>query len=577
MNFGNLIYLDKRMAMSLMMSGSRSGPARIDTKRQDLYMKSPKGVSEDPQKDPLPIVELKPFVKKVWRRENSLPIYYDRYEQQLALRQGRVRDPSPIPQSPSPDKLDMYLGDLNKESRRRQEGPPSPKSKTKLHPCADTNAPKKVVEHTQSFVPGFITRGERAKSTMMEIQSNDAPATKIKTGLQQSQDRQAVDWPSMVNLNGERLMQSSSRRSLQYLNPFKNMYHKGAAAWVPYPEALQQYLPEHFSFMDKDPEPRPSTPFYDTFDRKGTLPSIHIGGKALRKKVVTRLGYDELSFADPGGATMHKIGGISNSLHLLSKVGNPTKVEQQLKNQLDIDLKRYRKSRNAYFPFEMSPYELAKYYPPSSGSLTQGEIHLRKGLESNASKRKRRLREKSMKSVKSAPDKLITDDDSDIESPRDGKDEEFDEEEEIRKITGMSEDMLAADEQQRLRNYQQMLEKQREFAQTTQDEEDLDQRIRSGGQQSIRTHTTQTSRPTTEIVASIPLGMATEESPGSSEIIQIAHGVPENSMVEETEEGNRDDENNVGDRDDDDMTPSRTFLTSGHSQIRTTQTVSVEV
>ncbi|OWF55827.1 uncharacterized protein LOC110455119 [Mizuhopecten yessoensis] len=573
------------MAMSMMATGSRPGLGRIDSKRQEMFMKPQKGVQGESQKDPLPIVELKPFVNKVWRRENSLPIFYERYEQQMALRQGRVRDPSPTPPSPSPDKLEMFLGDI-KENRRRQEGPQSPKSKTKLHPCADTNAPKKVVEHTQSFVPGFITRGERAKSTMMEIQCEDVP-TKFKTGLQQSQERQVVDWPSMVNLNGDRFLQGSSRRSLQYLNPFKNMYHKGHA-WSPYSDGgANQYLPEHFAFVDKEPDPRPPTPFYDTFDRKGTLPSIHIGGKALRKKVVTRLGYDEMSFADPGGSSTHKIGGISNSLHLLSKVGNPTKVERQLKTQLEIDLKKYRKSRNAYFPFEMSPYELAKYYPPSSGSLTQGEIQLRKGLESNASNRKRRLREKSLKSVKSAPDKLEHVGNSDIQSPRDGKNgDEFDEEAELRNIAGIP-DGSEPDREERIRAYQTMLDNQRDPTQNTQEEGEPEQRIRSGGQHNIRTHissATPPSRQATEIVASIPIGMTIEESPGSSEIIQVVHDVPENSM-EDNEESNRDVEDNDEDDDDDEEgaeymdpdDPSRTFLTSGHAKVRPTQVLSVDV
>lgn len=573
------------MAMSMMANGTRPGLGRMDSKRQEMFAKPPKGIQEDNQKDPLPIVELKPFVKKVWRRENSLPIFYDRYEQQMALRQGRVRDPSPVPPSPSPDKLEMYLGEF-KENKRRQDSPQSPKSKTKLHPCAESNAPKKVVEHTQSFVPGFITRGERAKSTMMEIQCDDVP-TRVKTGLQQSQERQVVDWPSMVNLNGDRFLQGSSRRSLQYLNPFKNMYHKGHA-WGPYSDGpTNPYPPEHFAFVDKEPDLRPSTPFYDTFDRKGTLPSIYIGGKALRKKVVTRLGFDEMNFTDPGGSPMHKIGGITNSLHILSKVGNPSKVERQLKTQLEIDLKKYRKSRNAYFPFEMSPYELAKYYPPSSGSLTQGEIQLRKGLESNASNRKRRLREKSLKSVKSAPDKLEHIVNSENQSQQDGKDgDDFDEDAELRKITGVPDGSEHVREEQ-IRAYQTILDNQRDQTQNTQDEEDIEQRIRSGGQHNIRTHivsATPPSRQATEIVASIPIGMTIEESPGSSEILQVVHDVPENSM-EDNDESNRDveDNNEVNEDDDEEEAedldpddPSRTFLTSGHAKVRPTQ-VSVEV
>ncbi|KAK3096975.1 hypothetical protein FSP39_005313 [Pinctada imbricata] len=152
------------------------------------------------------------------------------------------------------------------------------------------------------------------------------------------------------------------------------------------------------------------------------FPSIKIGISSLRKRPSKQQnGLDEfdLSMNDLIPNHAHKVGGISNALHVMSKVGAPTKVERQLTFQLEVDLRRFRRSRD-YFPFDMTPSELAKYYPPQSVNMTHGEILLRKGLESNTGPKKRRVREKSHKS---APEMLETNGSLLTESPRiDGDD-----------------------------------------------------------------------------------------------------------------------------------------------------------
>lgn len=399
---------------------SAVGACRTEYKRQKTFMKTEKSVAKETQKDdskdPLPIVELKPFVKKVWRRENSLPGFYNRFPPSKPSNHVRKHkevekkpDPPPSP-GPSPDKLEMIIGSGSNENgaTRSSGGPHSPRSRQKIHPSAETIAPKKR-EHSQSLVPGFITRLERTKTTLMEIQDAEAP-TKVYCGLQQSLDRKEIDHPPVIDLKGEKNGRESNRKHYQYspIPPFKAMYQKNGALNFSLPP--QGYGAKYYpnKLRRRNSTERPKTPFYDAFDRKGTLPSIQIGIPTLRKRPnKSHTHFDNesdnlLDNAMPVSVSVHKVGGISNSLHLLSKIGAPTMVERQLSFQLEVDLRRFRRSRD-YFPFDMTPTELAKYYPSQNISMTSGEKEIQKGLEQNT--RRKKIRDKSHRS---APDKLET-------------------------------------------------------------------------------------------------------------------------------------------------------------------------
>jgi hypothetical protein len=73
------------------------------------------------------------------------------------------------------------------------------------------------IEHSQSLVPGFISRDERSKTTLNEIQHSDSP-TKIQTGLMTCLERKEVDQPSMfINLRGDSFKRNGTvRRPLSY-------------------------------------------------------------------------------------------------------------------------------------------------------------------------------------------------------------------------------------------------------------------------------------------------------------------------------------------------------------------------
>ncbi|KAK3097417.1 hypothetical protein FSP39_009456 [Pinctada imbricata] len=211
---------------------SAGGACKIEYKRHKSFMNSDKKEEKDgDSKDPLPIVELKPFVKKVWRRENSLPGYYDRFSPSKPNpiirkhKENETRRENRSP-DPSPDRLEMVIGNLNTDmhASRKKSGSDSPRSRQHLHPKSETIAQKQI-EHSQSLVPGFITRVERTKTTLMEIHDEEAPS-RINCGLKQSLDRKVIDHPPVIDLKSDKFPNSPSKKSIQYANSFRGYYQR---------------------------------------------------------------------------------------------------------------------------------------------------------------------------------------------------------------------------------------------------------------------------------------------------------------------------------------------------------------
>lgn len=408
-------------ASSFSSISTTHGACRTEFKRQRTYINMEKQyIIENESTDPLPIVELKPFVKKVWRREKSLPTFYDMLPPSKPLttiKKKREKENQIIQtQPPPPDKVELYIGNGLNEPRTESKGrhssggniSPRCKSKNLMHPSAETKAPKQI-EHSQSLVPGFISRDERSKTTLNEIQHSDSP-TKIQTGLMTCLERKEVDQPSMfINLRGDSFKRNGTvRRPLSYFVPFRNsMKRNGIWQQLQGTENLPHYLPRHTANQSppSDTSTRSSSPYYDSFDKLGTLPSIKISYQTLaaRDQKPPKVAFDGLEYE--AYSPYHQIKKINNSLHQLSKYGAASKIERQLTFQLKIDLHKFRKSRD-YFPFDMTPNELAKYYPPSTLNLTNGELQIRKAQEQNTHKRRRTIKEKSNVPFHSSPDKF---------------------------------------------------------------------------------------------------------------------------------------------------------------------------
>ena len=145
------------------------------------------------ENDPLPIVEIKPFVHKVWRREKSLPGFYARSDAPLTTQNGTNKEvntaadsvstdsPQPVQPTPTPPPklVHFYVSQFNdfktqKEHINKLVGESEFKSKSRIHPHVDSRT-KKRKQHSESLIPGFITREDRTKSTFSEISEDESP------------------------------------------------------------------------------------------------------------------------------------------------------------------------------------------------------------------------------------------------------------------------------------------------------------------------------------------------------------------------------------------------------------------
>jgi hypothetical protein len=339
--------------------------------------------------DSLPIVEIRPFVKRVWQREKSLPVFYDKSESRTSERDGKDTNkhegqPSP---SPSPHQLEHVVGTLSDGRPNSLHSNGSVvKSRMKIHPAAEVVQSKRS-EHFQSLVPGNFTRGERTRTTLIELNHDDSPSRKFSC-LKQALKHGDISGQQEIKCHGAKMSQVIGRRHLEYTNPYLSV-NGVSTSWQAnvHDGALRALLDaQKSSIPRKTSLQRAKTPFYDHLDRTGMLPSINIRHESLQNRQHGSGLQDRVM--DKG--SQHTVGGIKNSLDVLSKHGKPTKVERQITFELEINLSRFRKSRD-YFPFEITPLELAKYYPQTLSNMTQGEALLRKGLEGNASRRRKRI------------------------------------------------------------------------------------------------------------------------------------------------------------------------------------------
>lgn len=369
------------MAVSASPSQVSFGTCNVEWKRQNVFHSTEKTVSKT-SKDPLPIVELKPFVKKVWRREKSLPGFYDRHCVAVPVLEELENKPDQPSPSPQPQLLQNRGEDkITSASAVRLGVRPT----TRHHPSADSKHPKQV-EHSQSILPGFITRSERTKSTLTEIQEGES-MSRIFSCRKQVLKPRDVERQRSIRLCGDHMRQTISKKRLTYLNPFSN-FTSLLSSWESIHKQKQFLACGQHGFSYSAPEMRSRVKYvYDEFDRHGTLPSIHIENEKLQKRE-TRNKECNLTFDVHSEGNARKVGGIKNSLDVLSKVGQPTQIERQITLQLETNLSKYKKSRD-YFPIDITPSELAKYYTPSNVNLTKGEKMLRQGQELNTSRSRR--------------------------------------------------------------------------------------------------------------------------------------------------------------------------------------------
>ncbi|XP_060591361.1 uncharacterized protein LOC132746274 [Ruditapes philippinarum] len=375
--------------------------------------------------DPLPIVELKPFVQKVWRREKSFASTWERSPSVATIKSeksesnvSKTRDSETmstitldtgvddVSSSPPPKTshslpsrlterfLTVYVNafedfDTQKEHFHKIVAESGFKGRTRLHPVVDSKM-KKQPEHTINIIPGFITRDDRTKTTLCEISDGDC-TNRFYSFNPKAIGPDEIRKQQLLRVSGETI-DHNKRSTPQNSSPTPSKIINGS--W--HGSNVRHGSPASMLYHNKrgHRSKRTKTPLYDHLDRTGTLPSLSINSTSLKrrspKKVYDNNSEDYVDYSDAYEPEMkHNVGGIENSLVVLSKHGSPTKVERQISFELESNLSRFRKLKD-YSPFEINPSELAKYYPPPTFNMTQGEARIRQAMQSNASKIKQR-------------------------------------------------------------------------------------------------------------------------------------------------------------------------------------------
>ncbi|KAK7108270.1 uncharacterized protein [Littorina saxatilis] len=370
--------------------------------------------------DALPVVELKPFTKKVWRREKSLPNFYEKPlpRDDQAVETARIARNAPQPN------IVRYIRELSEQRKTvdtRQSADSTQRYRSKLHPKADFNFESRAVsEHQQDLIPSFTTRQERTKTTLGDEAGNgvvggpSASAAGTTTGttsagggissmggvltersgatlgrefsnLMAAYTRDKPLQQQHAVLTGGKLsMANLGRRPLLYLNPFS-----AYGAKQPWSSICRENSPMGLSprqAVSLSVSPRGGSGALHVSSANGHPPrrDLVLSGSCFHtpEKVVLqplRTNHQSAHRFNP------KLGAAQDSLMMLSRAGAPTVLEKNLCFDQEVRLDRCRRERSFAAVNDTNVLSSAHYVVYDS-QPTRGEITLMKAREANKSR-----------------------------------------------------------------------------------------------------------------------------------------------------------------------------------------------
>nr|KAG5692634.1 hypothetical protein BaRGS_003524 [Batillaria attramentaria] len=354
----------------------------------------------------------------VWRREKSLPNFYDK---QPVKDESGSESSRKAGSEPSPN-IVRYIRELSEQRKTvdtRQSVDTTQRYRSKLHPKADFSFEGRVVtEHQQDLIPSFITRHERTKTSIMASQGEEngtavpggtaaAAAAAAGSGVPAGTAAAAAassaapsaggrevsnllaaytrDKPlhqESVCLKGGKLTGNLGRRPLHYLTPFSAYRQK-----QPWTVCGEENSPVRCS-------PRNAVSL--SLSRgSGGVTSSSANGVAGRRDLVlsgsTFRAHDKFPLQPlrVGHHSPHKfnnkLGAAHDSLSLLSRHGAPTVVERNLSYDLELRMERCRRERSFAAIGETNVLSTAHYVAYDS-QPTRGEVTLMRAREANKSR-----------------------------------------------------------------------------------------------------------------------------------------------------------------------------------------------
>ncbi|KAH9525585.1 hypothetical protein Btru_001766 [Bulinus truncatus] len=297
----------------------------------------PMGDKIDTQR--LPLVEPQPFTKRCWRREKSLPFFYEKHDHLAYASQ-------PFGVSNLAIKTSSLLKEL--EVERPQMSPTADGSavkKTTAHPKAEFSYSRVQAWRGHDLIPSFYSRSERTKTSLRKINTEEERQDFVSTSAIETQQQRA----NKMRVMGGRLHHRIQKRHLLYLNPLDN-----------------------YRYSDVRP---PAT----SFSEPGSLKMRH-----EETRDCSSPGLHDTDLVESPQKFHWKLGFARNALDIMKKCGAPTRLERNLRKELTMNLERLRRDHTLLHSYLASP---AQHYSLNDKNCTPGERHLTYAREANTSRK----------------------------------------------------------------------------------------------------------------------------------------------------------------------------------------------
>ncbi|GFO13862.1 organic cation transporter protein [Plakobranchus ocellatus] len=428
------LLLGRRLKSRINFYAGGNGAARMQQQQEQ---------QQQQQQQPLPLVEISPFRKSVWRREKSLPDFYERRQTLGSQQQQRDYEKkqagnkiifnsfpncSENKQNQQPVELtstemaarlatavhgtDGDLGAHDEDPAIHNNHQGNSKSKCGTHPRAEFHHESTRLWRTQDLIPGFITRLERTKTSMLSFnresssnggdygfylgEENNNNYLNYNSNSGNSSEcggpRECSSNSVNIKVKGGRMKQLIQRRPLLYLNPldsYRQASETSRSAVHPWADYSQMYTQSKL-------ETRNSFPLTSSRVRELMLSNSGHTTYPLRPVRYHSLKQHQQPDILPPPTACNsphkfnsKLGAARNSLQVLSSLGTPTKLEKSLVAEYEMNLERFRRERLVMQPLDLR--SVPSQYVSASMNLTRGELSLQEAREANRARRRKNL------------------------------------------------------------------------------------------------------------------------------------------------------------------------------------------
>ncbi|KAL8593367.1 hypothetical protein ACOMHN_067075 [Nucella lapillus] len=373
----------------------------------------------------LPVVELKPFTKKVWRREKSLPNFYEKpaikAEDLVSETARNARNNTGA--HPDIVRYIRELSDQQKTVDTRQSADSTHHYRSKLHPKAEFSFEGwSIAEHQQDLIPSFISRQNRTKTSLAEDSAaaavaTAAPATTTTTtttsggagggsNVGNVSDRSTgggggglgrevsnlmstytrdkpLQQQQGVCLTGDKLsMANLGRRQLTYLNPFSAYRQRQPwSALRSEPPNTAGLSPRHVSVANSGRAGGPLAASANGHPLP-TRRDLVLSGSSFYHPDRTPLQPLKARHSSSPHKFNSKLGAAQDALLMLSRSGVPTVVERNLCFDQEVRLERCRREKSFAAVSETNIMSTTHYVAYDT-QPTRGEINLMRAREAN--------------------------------------------------------------------------------------------------------------------------------------------------------------------------------------------------